>query len=143
MTEKTLIYDGSFGGFLCCVFYVFEYKLQNVSIQNEFTVQNGLFSENEKIITDKEKSDRVWTALKEKVSSTSSTKIYYAFLSEHLGVENTLLDYLQYIFKNKQRVDTNFTYASVLKTAQIAKNVSREKHRMEAFVRFRLTKDNV
>ncbi|TXD48900.1 TIGR03915 family putative DNA repair protein [Polaribacter sp. IC073] len=143
MIEKTLIYDGSFEGFLSCVFYVFEYKLQNVSIQSEFVVQNGLFSENEKITTDKEKSDRVWKRLKEKTSSIASTKIYYAFLSEQIGVENILLDHLQYIFKNKQKVDTDFTHASILKTSQIAKIVSREKHRMEAFVRFKLTKDKI
>ncbi|WP_397447263.1 TIGR03915 family putative DNA repair protein [Polaribacter sp. R77954] len=143
MQEKTLIYDSTFEGFLSCVFYVFEYKLKHVSIQNEFVQQNGLFSENETIITDTEKSDRVWKGLKSRASTLTLTKIYYAFLSEQKGIENTLLDYIQYIFKHDQKVDTDFTHPSVLKTAQIAKNVSREKHRMEAFVRFRLTKDNI
>ncbi|WP_435415597.1 TIGR03915 family putative DNA repair protein [Polaribacter aestuariivivens] len=143
MTGKTLIYDGSFEGFLSCVFYVFEYKLANVSIQNEFSIQNALFSENVTIITNTSKSDRVWKGLKQKASSISSTKIYYAFLSEQLGVENVLLNYIQYIFNSNEKVDTDFTQSSVLKTSQIAKNVSREKHRMEAFVRFKLTKDNI
>ncbi|QTE22545.1 TIGR03915 family putative DNA repair protein [Polaribacter cellanae] len=143
MTGKTLIYDGSFEGFLSCVFYVFEYKLADVTIQNEFVVQNELFSENETILTNKEKADRVWKGLKKKASTNSCTKIYYAFLSEQENVENVLLDYISYIFKNSTKVDTNFTQPSVLKTSQIAKNVSREKHRMEAFVRFRLTKDEI
>lgn len=143
MQPKTLIYDGSFEGFLSCVFYVFEYKLQQVTIQNEFVQQNDLFAEHEIISTDKQKSDRVWKGLKSKASIKSSTKIYYAFLSELPKVENILLDYIQYIFNSTQKVDTDFTQASVLKTSQIAKNVSREKHRMEAFVRFKLTKDNI
>lgn len=143
MQEKTLIYDGTFEGFLSCVFYVFEYKLKDVSIQNEDVHQNGLFSENETIITDIKKSDRVWNGLKKKASTLTSTKIYYAFLSEQEGIENTLLNYIQYIFKHQQKVDTDFTHPSVLKTSKIAKNVSREKHRMEAFVRFKLTKDNI
>lgn len=143
MNGKTLIYDGSFEGFLSCVFYVFEYNLNDVTIQHESVVQNGLFSENETVVTDKEKSDRVWKGLKKKASALSTTKIYYAFLSEQLGVENILLDYIQYIFKSKEKVDTDFTYASALKTSQIAKSVGREKHRMEAFVRFRLTKDAI
>lgn len=143
MQEKTLIYDGTFEGFLSCVFYVFEYKLQQVTIQNQFVNQNGLFSENETIITDAKKSDRVWKGLKNRASTVTTTKMYYAFLSEQEGVENILLDYIQYIFKHQQKVDTDFTHPSVLKTSQIAKNVSREKHRMEAFVRFRLTKDNI
>ena len=94
MTGKTLIYDGSFEGFLSCVFYIFEYKLTDVTIQNEFVVQNGLFSENETIATDTKKADRVWKGLKQKASTISSTKIYYAFLSEQLGVENILLNYI-------------------------------------------------
>ncbi len=143
MQEKTLIYDGTFEGFLSCVFYVFEYKLKDVSIQNEYVHQNGLFSENETIITNIKKSDRVWSGLKKKASTLTSTKIYYAFLSEQEGIENTLLNYIQYIFKHQQKVDTDFTHPSVLKTSTIAKNVSREKHRMEAFVRFKLTKDNI
>ncbi|SHN01296.1 TIGR03915 family putative DNA repair protein [Polaribacter sp. KT 15] len=143
MQEKTLIYDGSFDGFLCCVFYVFEYKLKNAKIQNEFVLQNALFSENEKISTNKDKADRVWKGLKTKASTISTTKIYYAFLSEQPGVENILLDYISYIFKSNNKVDTDFTYDSVLKTSKIAKNVSREKHRMEAFVRFKLTKDAI
>ena len=143
MQNKTLIYDGTFEGFLSCVFYVFEYKLTQVTIQNEYVLQNTLFSENEKIVTDKTKSDRVWQGLKQRASTISSTKIYYAFLSEQPNVENILLDYIQYIFEHKVKVDTDFTHASVLKTSQIAKNVSREKHRMEAFVRFRLTKDDI
>ncbi|WP_439131862.1 TIGR03915 family putative DNA repair protein [Polaribacter sp.] len=143
MQEKTLIYDGTFEGFLSCVFFVFEYKVKNATIQNEFVKQSGLFSENEKIITDFIKADRVWKGIKSKTSTRTSAKIYYAFLSEQESVENMLLNYIQYIFKHQKRVDTDFTHPSILKVTQIAKNVSREKHRMEAFVRFKLTKDNI
>ncbi|PQJ79153.1 TIGR03915 family putative DNA repair protein [Polaribacter porphyrae] len=143
MQEKTLIYDGTFEGFLSCVFYVFEYKLNQVTIQNQYVIQNSFFAKNETILTDKEKSDRVWKGLKTKASSVSTTKIYYAFLSEQNGIENILLDNIKHIFNHKEKVDTDFTQPSILKTSQVAKNVSREKHRMEAFVRFRLTKDNI
>jgi len=143
MEVKTLIYDGSFEGFLCCVFHVFEYKIKHASIQNQFVNQNELFAKNETIITDAKKSDRVWAGIKNKASAVTATKMYYAFLSELEGVENILLDYILYIFKHQQKVDTDFTHTSVLKTAKIAKNVSREKHRMEAFVRFKLTKDTI
>jgi len=37
----------------------------------------------------------------------------------------------------------NFSDDHVLKVAQLAKSVGREKHRMEAFVRFQLTKDEI
>ncbi|MCG1036531.1 TIGR03915 family putative DNA repair protein [Polaribacter sargassicola] len=143
MTEKTLIYDGSFEGFLSCIFYIFEHKLKNETIQNKYNTQKSLFTDNEEIYTDKEKSDRVWQGLKAKTSSITTTKIYYAFLSEQLGIEDILSTYIKYIFNSSTKVDTDFTHPCVLKTSQIAKNVSREKHRMEAFVRFKLTKDEI
>ncbi|MFD2914223.1 TIGR03915 family putative DNA repair protein [Psychroserpens luteus] len=144
MQEKKLIYDGTFDGFLSAVFYVFEHKLNAVSIVNEFVVQNGLFSEDIIITTENEKANRVWTGLKSKLSSTGSFQLYYTFLSEQAGVENILLDYMRYAFsKSDKKIDKDFSHPSVLKIAQTAKMVGREKHRMEAFVRFRLTKDDI
>ena len=143
MTAKNLIYDGTFDGFLSAVFYVFEQKLKTVTIQDEFTVQQGLFSENETIHTDVSKANRVWKGIKSKLSSQGSYQLYYAFLSEQSGVEDLLLDYVQYAFSQQKKVDKDYSHPSILKIAQIAKSVGREKHRMEAFVRFRLTKDAI
>ncbi|WP_178985427.1 TIGR03915 family putative DNA repair protein [Winogradskyella helgolandensis] len=143
MQAKNLIYDGTFDGFLSAVFYVFEFKLKGVTIQNEFTVQQGLFSENERIIIDEIKANRVWNGIQSKLSSHGSYQLYYAFLSEVVGVEDLLLDYIQYAFSQSKKVDKDYSHPSILKIAQIAKSVGREKHRMEAFVRFRLTKDDI
>lgn len=141
MHNRNLIYDGTFDGFLSTVFYVFEQQLDAVTIQSESDVQHRLFSENETIITDEKKANRVWKGLKNKVSKFGHYQLYYAFLSEQAGVENLLLDFIKYVFSTDLKVDKDFSHPSVLKIAQIAKMVGREKHRMEAFVRFRLTKD--
>lgn len=141
MQEKNIIYDGTFDGFLSAVFYTFEYKLKYVNIQNISVIQNGLFSEEVTIITDELKANRVWKGLMSKLSASGSNTIYYAFLSEKCGVENLLLDYIIYAFKSHLKINKDYSHSSVLKTTQIAKMVGREKHRMEAFVRFRLTKD--
>ncbi|WP_179007342.1 TIGR03915 family putative DNA repair protein [Winogradskyella forsetii] len=143
MKDQNLMYDGTFDGFLSAVFYVFEHQLKAVTIQNEFVMQQGLFSEVEKVITDEAKATRVWKGIKSKLSSHGSYQLYYAFLSEQSGVEALLLDYIKYAFSKGTPVDKDYAHPSVLKIAQIAKSVGREKHRMEAFVRFRLTKDDV
>ncbi|WP_047546439.1 TIGR03915 family putative DNA repair protein [Psychroserpens sp. Hel_I_66] len=143
MSDKKLIYDGTFDGFLSSVFYVFENKIKAATIENEFVAQSGLFSKEINIITEEEKANRVWAGLKSKLSARGSYQLYYAFLSEQNGVENVLLDYIRYAFSNALNVDKDFSHPSVLKIAQIAKMVGREKHRMEAFVRFRLTKDAI
>lgn len=143
MIAKNLIYDGNFDGFLTAVFYVFEHKLKNVRIQNKFTMQQGLFSDNETIVTEEVKANRVWKGVKSKLSAKGSYQLYYAFLSEQIGVEDILLDYIRYAFEKRSNADKDYSHPSVLKIAQLAKSVGREKHRMEAFVRFRLTKDNI
>ena len=143
MQAKNLIYDGSFDGFLSAVFHVFELKLKHVTIQNQFENQNVLFSENENIVTEETKANRVWKGLKSRLSSRGRYQLYYAFLSEQPGIEDVLLDYIKYAFSKSNPIDKDYSHPSVLKVAQTAKMVGREKHRMEAFVRFRLTKDHI
>ena len=141
--ETTLIYDGAFDGFLTCVFEVFNLKLPQVKIIRKSCFQESLFSSNLEITSDSQKADRVWTALKKKLSEKGKSRLYYAFLSEIPQIENHLLEYIQYAFKSKSPIDSDFTNKDVLKVSQIAKSVGREKHRMEAFVRFRLSKDQL
>lgn len=141
--QHILIYDGTFDGFLTCVFYVYEQKIAVVEIQKEHEAQPSLFGSVQTITSSSEMADRVWKGIKAKTSATGSLRIYYAFLSEAPHIENLLLGYIQTGFKSKVFIDTNFSDDTVLKTAQIAKSVGREKHRMEAFVRFKLTKDGI
>lgn len=140
---QILVYDGTFDGFLTCVFRVYEQKLSSVEIQRQALVQDSLFGASEVIMTDLTMADRVWTGIKKKTSSTGSLRIYYAFLSEQLHIENLLLRYIQYALKSDLLIDSDFANEIVLKVTQIAKSVGREKHRMEAFVRFKLTKDAI
>ena len=47
------------------------------------------------------------------------------------------------MFKNTHAVDRNYAHADVLAVSQWAKQVGREKHRMEAFVRFKKCQDGL
>ena len=64
-------------------------------------------------------------------------------MSEKEGVENIMLDAIRYILSSNVNSDKDYSHPLVLQMAQIAKMVGREKHRMEAFVRFKLTKDHI
>ena len=141
--EHILVYDGTFDGFLTCVFHVYDLKLDHVNIQPKHIVQETLFGDREEVFTDINKADRVWKGIKKKTTTKGSTRIYYAFLSEQFQVENLLLRYVRYALKSTVPIDSDFANKDVLKVSQIAKSVGREKHRMEAFVRFKLTKDNL
>lgn len=138
-----LVYDGSFDGFLTVVFEVFESKLQQPKIEPAYRASATFFSETREIQTDFIKSKRVWDGIIKKGNSNIKRIIYKSFLSEKVGVENILLDYICKLFADNTAVFGNFTDPSVLKLSKIVKSVEREKHRMDAFIRFKLTKDNI
>jgi probable DNA metabolism protein len=139
----TLYYDGTFDGFLTCVFDIYELKLSNVTFQRKEQVQESLFGSAIEVITDLEKADRVWKGVKSKTSARGSLRVYIAFLSGQPQIEELLLNYMQQAFRSKIPIDSDFGNETVLKVSQIAKSVGREKHRMEAFVRFKLTTDGI
>ena len=141
--ENILVYDGSFDGFLTCVFQVYDMKLKQVNIQRKSQAQESLFGSSDEVLTDSDKADRVWKGIQKKTSSAGSSRLYYAFLSEKEQVENLLLRYIQYALRSDLPIDNDFADKDVLEVTQIAKSVGREKHRMEAFVRFKLTKDDL
>ncbi len=142
-TKKvTLIYDGSFNGFLTSVFIAFEERLNVADIQKNGQAQNGLFSETETIFTNVEKAKRVWNGVRRK-SYNAISNIYFAFLSETEGIEMMLFEYIKKLMSVKSGKQADFSDEIVLYISQLARKVGREKHRIEAFVRFQLTKDDI
>ncbi|MDR6300682.1 TIGR03915 family putative DNA repair protein [Mesonia maritima] len=136
-------YDGSFEGFLTAVFSAYEFKCENCTIVKENEHVESLFEETEEVITSEEKANRVWKKIQQKTGTKGSRQIYWAFLSELLGVENTLFQYIQHAINSAKNITTDYANKAVLEVSQIVKKVGREKHRMDAFVRFRKTKDNI
>lgn len=141
--QTILLYDGSFEGFLCCIFMVYDQKIPNAIIRKESDTNTQLFTVTEEVITEKHKATRVWKGFKSKTTRNEQLDFFKVFLSEIKGVENTLLNYMQNIFTKKNNRNIDFSNKDILKISQVARMVGREKHRMEAFVRFQLTKDNI
>lgn len=141
--DSILTYDGSFEGFLTCVFQTFEQKLNVAAIYTEDNVQQDFFSLPELVITDLKKASRVKQALRAQLDSSGRRQLYFSFLSELPGIELLLLQYIQLVFNTKDFSPADYGNPVILQVSQTAKMVSREKHRMEAFVRFMLTKDEI
>lgn len=140
--SKILIYDGSFNGFLTAVFMAFDEKVQVSDIQKNSVSQSGLFSDTQTIFTQMDKAKRVWNGIQRK-SNTAIKNIYFAYQSESKDVELLLYRYIRKMFAQNEPNHSNYSDPVVLKISQLAKSVGREKHRMEAFVRFQLTKDDI
>ena len=139
---KILIYDGSFNGFLTAVFKAFDEHIEIADIQKNSEAQRGLFSDTETVFTQMNQAKRVWNGIQKK-NNSAIKNVYFAFLSETKGIELILYHYIRKLFSPIDMMHLNFSDDTVLKISQLAKSVSREKHRMEAFVRFQLTQDGV
>lgn len=140
---RVLIYDGSFHGWLSAIFDVYEYKFNDVNILPQDRAQHTLFGETHQVQTDPVKAVRVWKGLQQRISPRAAPQIVRAFLSEEAGMEDQLLKYAQYVFQKNVRIENDFSHPAVLYVMNTAQKVHREKHRMEAFVRFQQTKDNL
>jgi probable DNA metabolism protein len=138
----TLVYDASWSGFLTAVFEVYEFKLEDVVIVREERFEPTMFGDSREVLTDSVKAERVWKSLKNKLSTKGSNDVYSSFLSGLPDIENSLLQFIQLVLKTANG-ESAFGNPAVLKVSQVSKMVHREKHRMEAFIRFRLTKDGI
>ena len=140
----TILYDGTFDGFLTVIFDIYASKSQPVQIIRERLWQPGFFETPERTITDTAKSERVWSGILKRSNKQVTRMLYLAFASELPGVEMTLYNYLEKLF-----ADTTGTYHKNLldehsfELYQISRKVSFEIHRFQGFVRFQETSEGL
>lgn len=139
----TFLYDGSFEGFLTTVFDIYQQKKDDVHISKQESGEINLLGETIIVETDLDKSTRVWEGIKQRMSDSAAKQFYCNYLSELPNEEDNMLAYLRHVLSSSQDVSADFSTPSVLRIAKVSKMVAREKHRMEAFVRFQLTADNI
>lgn len=138
-----LVYDGSFEGLLTTIFETYDRKLEQVHIRKDTNPIQDLFADVETVITDEIKAERVWKKLISILKSTGLRTIWKAWLSEDEKMEDIILEIVRYAIRTKQNVLKDYTNSSVVELQKAVKSVDREKHRMEAFIRFQLTKDEI
>lgn len=129
-------------GLLSCVYRSFQFKDFDVRVSAQHA-QTLLFDEWVEVVSNENHAKRVWAGLIKKISVTSLRYFYYCFLSEQPQAYQHLFNFCLYVFKNRHAVDQNYAHPDVLAVSQWAKQVGREKHRMEAFVRFKKCQDGL
>lgn len=137
------VFDGSFAGLLNCVFEAFEMKEKKVKVVEESRFQPDIFVGHRYIPPDEERAKRVWSSFIERTDKIAKKRFWFASLSEQPEAFQYLFDFAVYVFSDKRNVAHNYGNSAVLAVSQIAKSVSREKHRMEAFVRFKKASDGL
>lgn len=138
-----LEYDNSFEGLLTAVFEVYERRLDAVHIVAGIHAAPQLFGDYFTISTDDVKAGRVLVKVRELIGRDGAKMLWQAWLSELPEMGDAILGVVRYAIRSRTDVMTDYAHPDVLTIRQTAKMVHREKHRMEAFVRFRLTKDGL
>lgn len=129
------VYDSSFAGFFTAVFDLFFYKDFSARIVRQES-STALFAHNFQVITDTRKAERVLRGLRKRISPSAFAELYAVWLSELDSRETILLGYSLHIFQSQHDAENDFSNSFVLDFKKTAKMVSRERHRMKAFVRF-------
>ncbi len=146
-SSTVVLYEQSFEGWLSAVFYVYAHKLQhNEALQ--LTAQGcyipSLIDQSVSVPTNEDHAQRVLIKLNKRLGRAGMRQLLWGFLSEKADIGTTLFQVVKYAIDYPSRsIMEDLGNLNVLELAQTVKSVGREKHRMEAFVRFEHTTDDI
>ncbi len=129
------LYDGSFDGLLTCIYHHY-YQQAATGIYPQEHYQPSLLNNSYVVTTDPVYAARVYSAIEEKISPSSLTLVYQGFLSSSPDKENLILSYLRLGFRLSAAVDFYHSHPQVQPLHKIARQVTREVHRMLGLLRF-------
>lgn len=138
MTYRTDIaysYDGSFDGFLSCVFESYSHKELPYEIVSQEEEQ-GFLLPARPIATDPEKAGRVWRSIPEKISPEAREMVRLGWLTSHPHKELLLLRFLRLGFSCGAQVTDMLADDTVRTLDEAVLHLRREAHKFTGFVRF-------
>lgn len=136
-------YDGTFEGFLTCIFDCYSQKSFPVDIVSREGEQKHLFAEKMDVFPDSRKAERVWKGIQNKLSGKNKQLPFYAFLCEEQGVEMKIYRFLRKLFSAHFNIETDYGDSDVLYLTQVSQKVKKEAMRMLQFVRFQKTREGI
>lgn len=136
-------YDKTFEGLLTCVFDAYSRKTFPDKILAIGDVAPLFMIQSHDVITDESKANRVWAAIRTKLSKNACNMLTHVWLSEEEGSEELLFRYICKTIDAPASIELNFGDNDVLRIAQIAKQVSKEQHFLKMFIRFQKAADDV
>ncbi len=135
--------DGSFEGILTAVFEAYARKEDPDSIVSQSQYQMSLVSEIRDIITDQEKSDRVYKAIVGKMSQDAIEILYSAYLHEHPDVGAAIYRYIKIGLKIGRKATSYIQNPDVLWVNDMSRKVFSEVHLFLGILRFKRLKNGL
>ena len=147
LTPSIVLYEPSFEGWLSAVFYVYASKLQDdesLQLIAQDCYVPSLIAQATSVATDEDKAERVLVKLNQLLGRSGMRNLLWGFLSEKDHIGTTLFQVVKYAIDYPSRhIMDDLGNLNVLELVQTVKSVGREKHRMEAFVRFEHTIEDI
>lgn len=140
---KILIYDGSFEGLMCCIYTIYNQKIQVYRIIKAGETIDELFADTITVETNIEQAQRVWSGIKRKSSNISLVRIELAYLSEIRGEDHTIVRYVQYLLDSKKNIEENISHPVVQRLVDVVNMVQREKLNIREKIRFQKLNDDM
>lgn len=128
-------YDGSFDGFLCCVFASYENKELPSHIYNEKNSELYLLP-TRKIVTKKEQADRVKASIPKKMGSKALVFLQETFLTCIEKKELYMLKFMYIGYKYGNKVFYMLADNTIHVLTKAVQNLHNEVHQYQGFVRF-------
>lgn len=142
-SNKTYLYDGTFDGLLTIVFDCYVLKKLPLKIIAEDKYIPNILDNIEKVITDYNKSERIFNGIVKNISYDVLYNSYYAFLAEDNEKEINILKYLLYGFLVGPQIDTMLSIDFVFKVNSLRKKMLSEAHKLKGLLRFSKIGDNL
>jgi probable DNA metabolism protein len=136
-----LIYDGTFEGLLTAVFEIYDRRLTHIKTEKGEWYSSALFEDVLQIITDHARANRVLKGLRQRISASGIQRLYIAHMAELEKDDDVIVGYIRYAFDSEQNIEEDYGNKYVMRVSEIFGMMRRERHRMEAFVRFQKLKD--
>ena len=137
------IYDNSFDGLLSCVFFAYEQKKFPDLLLSESDQKPLFVDEHYYVVTETEKSARVWKGLEKKLSKFAQNMMLSVWLSELPETPMLLFRYIRKNIDHPKGIEMNFGDDDVLRVKDIAQKVGTDAHKLVQFVRFQETADGI
>lgn len=135
------LFDNTFEGLLTSVFDAYSRRIFPDALLAEGEPLPLFYDESFTVISDEEKSGRVWRGLEKKLSSSALSCLAQCWLAEEPETASLLFRYIHKAIDAPRSIETNFADPDVLEFSRMWKRVDWERIRMLQFIRFQKAAD--
>ena len=134
---KTLIFDGSFEGFLTAIYDGFYLKTMNVEIHSTLNHCPNFLNMEIAVETDEIKVSKVYKSIETKLNEDILRQVYYLYLYDTNASFTLAFKYLKLAFKHGPSMALAKNNDTIILVDKYSRRVTLEAHRFTGFVRFK------